>query len=316
MLEIKERFKNGEIDKYQYADMMFECHKKLLEYPRLLGRDSYIQSVELRADGVVLNVVDELSAPETVKFAISSEYDSRCFTVGLLNNGRVEADELSMVRKITDIINPRVIFDVGANEGWYSVHLMKRFPNAKCYSFEPLPETFERVKRNFRLNGLSADNVVNIGLSDENRDEVFYYDRKETGASSMRNIRDKNYAEEVKCKLQKMDDFVSENSIENVDFIKADVEGAEYFVLRGGANVLKRYKPVVLCEMLRKWAAKFNYHPNDIIEMMCDIGYECFAIEQNYLSKIEIVTEETQQTNFFFLHRDKHKRVQEKISPN
>lgn len=309
MLKTREMYRNGEIDKYQYADAMFSFHKKLLEYPELLGKDSYIHSVELCRDGVVLNVTDDLSAPEICRFAITSRYDSRCFTVSLLNHGRIEESELSMVRRIMDAIDPQVVFDVGANEGWYSVHLMKRFPRMVCYSFEPLPETYERVKRNFRLNGLDPQNVMNIGLSDHNGDEIFYYDRKETGASSMRNIREKDGVEKVICHLRKMDDFVKENDIENVDFIKADVEGAEFFVLKGGGGTLRRDKPVVLCEMLRKWAAKFGYHPNDIIKMMEEIGYDCFAIEGDRLVRVETVTEETAQTNFFFLCRGKHERI-------
>ena len=78
------------------------------------------------------------------------------------------------------------------------------------------------------------------------------------------------------------------------------MEGAEKLVYEGGLKTLEEHKPIIYSEMLRKWSAKFNYHPNDIINMLKTIGYECYAISDKTYRKIEEVTEDTVETNYIF----------------
>jgi hypothetical protein len=58
--------------------------------------------------------------------------------------------------------------------------------------------------------------------------------------------------------------------------------------------------------MLRKWSAKFGYHPNDIINLFKDLNYSCFSLKEDKLSPFFNMNEETIETNFFFLHNDQH----------
>lgn len=95
--------------------------------------------------------------------------------------------------------------------------------------------------------------------------------------------------------------------ITKVDFIKCDVEGTELFVYEGGKKTIEKYRPIIMSEMLRKWAHKFNYHPNDIINLLTELGYQCFVINENSnLKKFDKVLEETVETNYYFLHKEKH----------
>lgn len=259
--------------------------------------------------GVTLRIVDELTAPKSVKMLLSSGTDSRCASMWVLNFGEVEAEELRMFRKVADIIHPCSFFDIGANEGWYSFHMMKRFPDLKCYSFEPIPQTYLRARKNLQINGQPTDGLMNIGLSDKNDTALFYFNEAETGATSLQNIREIEEGARVECRLRRLDDVVEENAITSMDLIKCDVEGNELFALKGGLKSIEKWKPVIFCEMLRKWCAKFDYHPNDIIEMLENIGYSCYVIENDTLRKISEVTEETTETNFFFLNSEKHELV-------
>jgi hypothetical protein len=94
-----------------------------------------------------------------------------------------------------------------------------------------------------------------------------------------------------------------------VDFIKCDCEGAELLVFKGAKNVIYADKPIVFTEMLRKWSAKFGYHPNDIINFFGELGYSCFYSNLDKLAQIDEVNDSTIETNFIFLHRGKHKSV-------
>ena len=69
-----------------------------------------------------------------------------------------------------------------------------------------------------------------------------------------------------------------------------------------------------MSEMLRKWSAKFNYHPNDIIQLFEEIGYECYVIADNgMLKRFGYVNEETIETNYFFLHPEVHNTIIQKL---
>jgi hypothetical protein len=93
-----------------------------------------------------------------------------------------------------------------------------------------------------------------------------------------------------------------------VDFIKCDVEGAEKFVFEGAVEMLRRDRPIVYTEMLRKWAAKFDYHPNQIIKFFADLGYLCYVVNDGFLQELKIMDDTTIQTNFFFLHTVNHRQ--------
>jgi hypothetical protein len=90
--------------------------------------------------------------------------------------------------------------------------------------------------------------------------------------------------------------------------LKIDVEGAELLVLEGARTTLESARPAVFCEMLRKHSSAFSTTPNDTISMMADVGYACIAIsaEHSNLRLIEQVDVSTIETNFLYLHRDRH----------
>ena len=77
-------------------------------------------------------------------------------------------------------------------------------------------------------------------------------------------------------------------------------------VFQGGLATLDECRPVIFAEMLRKWTAKFGYHPNQIISLLREIGYACFACGSKVPVEFNTVDEQTAETNFLFLHREKH----------
>ena len=108
----------------------------------------------------------------------------------------------------------------------------------------------------------------------------------------------------VNCELRLLDSILEWLDPESkVDFIKCDVEGNELFVIQGGMALISHHKPVLLLELLRKWSARFNYHPNKVINLLGDIGYKAYVVTPDKgLLHIPAITEDTIQTNFFFVH--------------
>ena len=87
------------------------------------------------------------------------------------------------------------------------------------------------------------------------------------------------------------------------------MEGAELLVFKGARNLFTNKQPVVFTEMLRKWAKKFDYHPNDIIKYFSDLGYLCFVIRDEKLISFTCVGDDTLDTNYIFLHGENHSNI-------
>jgi FkbM family methyltransferase len=174
------------------------------------------------------------------------------------------------------------------------------------FAFEPIPGTFGYLKRNIALNQVTSIYANNFGFSDNSGELVFYFHPEGSGSASSVDIMGTGAAQKIHCRVQKLDEFVAKAGVSCIDFMKCDVEGAEFFVLKGGIDSIKRFKPIILTEMLRKWAAKFNYHPNEIIELMAEIGYRCFVSRNGKLEEFARIDEQTVETNFFFLHPQVH----------
>lgn len=300
--ETKSRFKNNEISKVDFIAEMHEFHKVLFDFSNnLVGNE--IAKIEIEDGNVVFVSRQTEKYPGNVKFFINV-IDKYTTPVTAFNFGQYEKEDSEMLYNL--INDGDTVFDIGANIGWYSYHLAKKFPEAKIYAFEPIPETFSQFKRNAELNQSKNVFLNNLAFSDKKGKLTFFYSPVISGASSSVNITEDDSMVTLECEADTIDHFMQEQQITNLDFIKCDVEGAELFVYKGAINTLKKQKPVVFTEMLRKWSAKFNYHPNDIITLFKQLGYNCYVVTNSKLGLIEEVTDSTIETNYFFLHSEKH----------
>jgi FkbM family methyltransferase len=112
----------------------------------------------------------------------------------------------------------------------------------KVYAFEPC-DTFKPILNDTAM--LNNFTVVNCGLGDENTEETLY--TGPAGAESM----DKEMTAKwwhgplpyQTIKIVKLDDFVIDNDIKSIDFIKCDIEGYENNLLLGASKTIKEFHP-------------------------------------------------------------------------
>ena len=234
---------------------------------------------------------------------ICSKGDKRLAPFDTLNFGEYEQEELEI--QLSLIEGCKTIFDIGANYVWYSLHVAQKNPGSTIYSFEPIPHTFSQLQKNIALNKLDNINAVNIGFGEQEGSFTFYYDPALSVNASLSKLTDSTSLERTVCTVSTLDAFAKTNNIK-VDFIKCDVEGAELLAFKGGKEILKRDCPIIFSEMLRKWTAKFNYHPNDIIDFFAGLDYKCFTISSGKLKAFDRVNKNTIETNYFFLNPAKH----------
>lgn len=233
--------------------------------------------------------------------------DPRTAVACLIAVGEYEPLETQILRNISK--SCRVVIDIGANVGYYTVELGKELqPAGKLISIEPVLQSFLQLSGNVRLNNLSGTvELCCVGLSDvSGTAEMFIPNVSGSSAASMRNLHSDEKHESQVIKLETLDNLLESMKLEGCDLIKIDVEGAEFPALKGAEQTIKKYKPVIFAELLRKWSSEFSYHPNSVLEFLVDRGYSCWGVSPQ-LRYITEFTDMDQETNFIFVHTsDKH----------
>jgi FkbM family methyltransferase len=128
-----------------------------------------------------------------------------------------------------------VVIDAGAWIGDFSAYASSK--GAVVYAFEPVNETYQWLCKTQVLNNLNGGIFpVPKGLSERTQEVNIAISTTNSGSNS---ILGRYSSRNEKILVTTLDQFVEENSIERVDFIKADIEGAEREMLKGATNVLK-----------------------------------------------------------------------------
>lgn len=162
------------------------------------------------------------------------------------NEDIVDIQFLNMVLKEGDIF-----FDIGSNIGIYSLFAAKKVGvNGQIHCFEPFSENLATLYKNIKLN--EFENVFHVnghGLLD--KPVMASFKKPLFGGSGLGMFVNKENLNNgiervVELKVDTLDNYVSQNNIKKINFIKIDVEGAESRVLQGGTVTLKNLRPTYI----------------------------------------------------------------------
>ena len=146
----------------------------------------------------------------------------------------------------------KVILDIGANTGVYSLVAKAVNPAAKVYAFEPLRQMFKKLSFNNELN--SYDIVcVEKAASDKDGKAIIYETGGEHVAAASLNAETRgNGVLDVETEIDviSLDRFITETNTGKIDLIKIDVETHEPSVLEGYKKYLPVHRPDFLIEVL------------------------------------------------------------------
>ena len=171
----------------------------------------------------------------------------------------------------------KTFLDVGAHTGRYVILARPRV--CKILAFEPSIQNYMLLEKNLKLNG-NHDNVkiFNIACSDVvGEKDLFFVEGNEGLTSLIKNTKSGDAKE--KCAVDKLDNIVKKEHIEEVSLIKIDVEGAEINVLRGAEKILKDGSPVLILEIMKPKELK------KIKEYLLPLEYFCTKLfdSRNYV---------------------------------
>ena len=131
--------------------------------------------------------------------------------------------------------------DVGAHIGSHTTRLAKYFE--KVYSFEPNPDTFNLLT----LNTSRFKNVHCIKEALSNKSDYRQFKRERFNSGKSR-ITDDIQASNSIVEAKTLDQH--HRILNNISFIKIDVEGHENEVIAGGVKLIKKQKPMLMIEIL------------------------------------------------------------------
>ena len=136
-----------------------------------------------------------------------------------------------------------VIVDAGANMGVFSVFAAK---NGACvHAFEPQPSCFDVLCDHIKMNSfVGTITPWKLALAEKNGQVEFtsLEGTVDSGATMVENRIDEN-ATKYSVECVTLDEWAKNNGINRVDFIKADIEGAERLMLEGAQHILRECKP-------------------------------------------------------------------------
>ncbi len=319
MLDLKSNWKKGSIEKKVYWTLMRDHFTNVIpQMQKILSDNKDCESITITGTNAILQ------KRNGTKLLFDFSQTICRAEADLIMGEDPEKADMDYVIQYLQNHSCKNVLDIGANVGIFSLELYYSNSNLTYHVFEPLPGTYEKLKESAELNQADPERykTYNLGMSDVAGEFDFYLPAA-SEAASLRPINDDFYLrdsndmgiytgrermEKVSCKVETVDEFVQSHSISEIGFIKIDVEGNEMFVLKGAKETLKEQQPLVYCELLRKHAKRFGYHPNDVIQYMKELNYRCFTMRGGDLAGVSEINEDTEETNFFFCQSSEEKR--------
>ena len=182
-------------------------------------------------------------------------------------------------RLLADEPSPCVI-DVGGFVGEFALALKKAVPNARVHSFEPDPDTYQRLVAGTRH--LADVTPVNLALGSDTGELDFHCNVGPATSSFLSPSGTQvfpGHSADLECKtirkvrVARLDDYAADHQIDRVDLLKTDTQGYELQVLRGADRLLTSGRvQIVFCEVLFEEFYRGQGYFHDIHQYLLQCG--------------------------------------------
>ena len=196
---------------------------------------------------------------------------------GLFLFGEYEPAHTKIYRKL---VRPGdVVFDVGANFGWFTSLLARRVrPGGKVHAFEPLPAFAAMTRDIIAINELEDTvELTNEGLGSASGEfTVYTFKDLPHGHASATDLGRADAVPHT-CRITTLDYYVATRRIARIDFMKVDVEGHELEVFKGANQTLSaKHAPIIAFEINRQCLQHRGVAPGQVFSLLREHGYAHF----------------------------------------
>lgn len=204
----------------------------------------------------------------------------------------------------------QTVFDIGANAGDWAKYALTVEPTLRVIAFEPVPGIFKQLKENIRFSNAklynkAISNYVGTG-------NFFNTEDFEFGWSSFVQRPDfKSREKTIQVQVDTLDNFCFLNNIEQIDFVKIDVEGSELTVLQGARRLLQEQK---ISGLQFEYGGTFpdaGITLQEVMKLLTANGYVLFRLFTRGLIHISEWKENLENNNY-----SNYFAVLQKMAPN
>lgn len=260
----------------------FPFKKQIFEAIRSIWVPSHSIYKHLYFTGVIKIKADDKASFKMMHYGTEIENDF--FWKGITNGW----EKISMKYWIELSRSAKIVLDIGANTGVYSLTTKAINPTAQVYAFEPLKKMFKKLELNKKLNKYNID-CIEKAASDKSGKAIIYENGSDHLAAATLNAETKLYSElniETEIETITLDDFIGSNNIGKIDLVKMDVETHEPNVLDGYRHLLSIHRPDFLIEVLTDEVG------TRLQQIFQDLGYYYFNIDDKMgtIRKTDVIT--------------------------
>jgi FkbM family methyltransferase len=201
--------------------------------------------------------------------------------------GAYEADTVQWFRSM---LRPGLtMLDIGAHVGQYSLIAGAAVtPTGRVHSFEPNPASFRRLSTNLALNGFPHARAHPMALSNTTGSTTLYVPKSDNqGEASLQAcVPGSDTATIRSMTADQWMETADLGTPPRVDLIKIDVQGFELRVVEGAQNLLRRFRPTILCEFEDRWLRLAGTSSVELKRAFRDLGYSVNRIGKNGLEPV------------------------------
>ena len=175
-----------------------------------------------------------------------------------------------------------VFIDIGANIGSYSLiasELVK--DKGKVISFEPTKLCYRKLNDNISLNKLNNIKTEKLAVYHQSGFINLHISNSDNLGMSSILHHDAEIGNIEKVETITLDKYIIDNKISKINLIKLDIEGAEYYALKGMLNTLEKYKPNIIIEISPDVLSSGEISRDDILNLLKSINYFPNKINEN-----------------------------------
>jgi FkbM family methyltransferase len=194
--------------------------------------------------------------------------------------GKFESEIVDTALKL-NLSKKKIIIDIGANIGAQTLQFANQFKYSKVYSIEPTNYAYKKLINNLELNPFLYKRIKPFQLY---INDIDYKPKKVHSSWSLTSSKKKHKEHKgiekstSNSKNVSLDKFILKNNINNVDFIKLDVDGSELKVLQSGKDFLFKKKPIIFMELAPYLYPEFGYSVLDLINFIKKMNYNFYEM--------------------------------------
>ncbi len=231
-------------------------------------------------------------------FKLASKYVDFCY--GDNNFDRTVNGEERVLKLLMN--NAEVVFDIGANIGDYSADILAINDKTKIHAFEPDVRAFSKLSS----RGIYKTN--NVAMGEKEGTIQFYAHNDKTVLNSVLDLSDSGNDRTVKTvQMSTVDAYSKKYSINHIDFLKIDVEGYEFSVIKGSENMLSRGAIDAIQFEFSGATSYAKVFLKDFIDLFNKYGYTLYRVKPLCVERIVYRPDQERftLTNYIAIKNDK-----------